>query len=56
MKRTFLKLAVAAQVLSRRAFAAPANAAAYPNKPIRMLLGYPAGSGIDAVAAGFLYW
>ena len=27
-----------------------AHAQAYPTKPIRMVLGYPAGSGIDAVA------
>lgn len=51
MKRTFLKFAVAAQAVSLLAFAAPAAAAdAYPSKPIRMLLGYPAGSGIDSVA------
>lgn len=51
MKRNFLKLAFAAQAVSLLAFAAPVGAAdAYPSKPIRMLVGYPAGSGIDNVA------
>jgi tripartite-type tricarboxylate transporter receptor subunit TctC len=50
MRRSFLQLALVAQALSLLSFAAPASAQAYPRKPIRMVLGYPAGSGIDTVA------
>jgi tripartite-type tricarboxylate transporter receptor subunit TctC len=50
MRRTLLKAAIIAPAFSLLAFAAPATADTYPSKPIRMLLGYPAGSGIDTVA------
>ncbi|MET0857949.1 MAG: tripartite tricarboxylate transporter substrate-binding protein [Telluria sp.] len=51
MKITLRRLALIAQAITLFAYAAPASAAdAYPSKPIRMVLGYPAGSGIDTVA------
>jgi tripartite-type tricarboxylate transporter receptor subunit TctC len=50
MRRTLIKAALLAQAFSVLAFAGTASAQNYPNKPIRMVLGYPAGSGIDNVA------
>lgn len=50
MKRQFSKLALVVQAMSLFALASPASAQTYPSKPIRMVLGYPAGSGIDNVA------
>jgi tripartite-type tricarboxylate transporter receptor subunit TctC len=50
MRRQLFKFAIVAQALSLFAFAANAFAQAYPSKPIRMVVGYPAGSGIDNVA------
>jgi tripartite-type tricarboxylate transporter receptor subunit TctC len=49
-KLTLRRFALVAQATALFAIAAPAVAQAYPNKPIRMVLGYPAGSGIDTVA------
>lgn len=50
MRHISLKAALAVSVLSLTTFAMPATADNYPSKPIRMLLGYPTGSGIDTVA------
>jgi tripartite-type tricarboxylate transporter receptor subunit TctC len=47
---TLRRFARVAQAICLFALAAPAFAQAYPTKPIRMVLGYPAGSGIDTVA------
>jgi tripartite-type tricarboxylate transporter receptor subunit TctC len=49
-KLTLRRFALVAQATALFAIAAPAVAQAYPTKPIRMVLGYPAGSGIDTVA------
>lgn len=49
-RRMVIKAALAAQALALVGFAATASAQSYPAKPIRMVLGYPAGSGIDNVA------
>ncbi|MDB5728159.1 MAG: tripartite tricarboxylate transporter substrate binding protein, partial [Noviherbaspirillum sp.] len=46
MRRRFLSIAA----LALFAVALDVSAQAYPSKPIRMVLGYPAGSGIDNVA------
>jgi tripartite-type tricarboxylate transporter receptor subunit TctC len=53
MRRHFLKVAAIAPALALAAMAGNAWAQAYPAKPIRMVLGYPAGSGIDNVARQF---
>jgi tripartite-type tricarboxylate transporter receptor subunit TctC len=50
MRRLLLKCAVLAHAAGLFAFAASASAQTYPNKPIKMILGYGAGSGIDSVA------
>jgi len=50
MRRTLIKAVLMAQAFSLMAFAGATSAQTYPNKPIRMVLGYPAGSGIDNVA------
>lgn len=50
MRRTFLKLVLAVPALAVAGFASTSSAQNYPSKPIRMVLGYPAGSGIDNVA------
>jgi tripartite-type tricarboxylate transporter receptor subunit TctC len=50
MRRTFFKAVLAAPALSLLTLAGSALAQSYPNKPIRMVVGYPAGSGIDNVA------
>jgi tripartite-type tricarboxylate transporter receptor subunit TctC len=50
MKNTLRRLALIAQAITLFAYVAPATADTYPSKPIRMVLGYPAGSGIDTVA------
>jgi tripartite-type tricarboxylate transporter receptor subunit TctC len=53
MKRHFLKMAALAPALALAVVAGHAWAQTYPSKPIRMALGYPAGSGIDNVARQF---
>jgi tripartite-type tricarboxylate transporter receptor subunit TctC len=50
MRRHFLKIAALAPAFALAAMAGNAWAQAYPSKPIRLVLGYPAGSGIDNVA------
>jgi tripartite-type tricarboxylate transporter receptor subunit TctC len=47
---TLRRFALIAPAVILLTSAAPAFAQAYPHKPIRMVLGYPAGSGIDTVA------
>ena len=43
-------LVLAALALTTGAFTTSALAQAYPNKPIRLIVGYPAGGGADALA------
>jgi tripartite-type tricarboxylate transporter receptor subunit TctC len=50
MRRTIIKAALLAPALGLLGFSSLAAAENYPTKPIRMVLGYPAGSGIDNVA------
>ncbi|HWT20755.1 MAG TPA: tripartite tricarboxylate transporter substrate binding protein [Variovorax sp.] len=51
-RRKTLALATAALALGASMFApdAPAQAAAYPTKPVRWVVGYPAGGGTDFLA------
>ena len=50
MRHLLVKLAFSIQAIALCTLAPYASAQTYPNKPIRMVLGYPAGSGIDNVA------
>jgi tripartite-type tricarboxylate transporter receptor subunit TctC len=50
MRRLLLKCAVLVHAATLFTIASSASAQNYPNKPIRMVVGYGAGSGIDAVA------
>ena len=47
-RRQFLNLAAGAAAL--HAVSCTANAQAYPSKPIRWIIGFPAGGGADTVA------
>src|SRR6185503_10881027 len=47
-RRRFLQLAGAGLMLP--AIASPARAQAYPSKPLRWIIGFPAGGGADTVA------
>jgi tripartite-type tricarboxylate transporter receptor subunit TctC len=47
MRRTFLKLA---STLAVSSIGSAAWAQAYPSRPIRLVVGYPAGSGVDFIA------
>src|SRR5215831_810403 len=47
-RREFLRLAAAAAVLP--AAAVPASAQSYPTRPVRLILGFPAGGSTDLVA------
>ena len=51
MKRTFPALSRRALLAAALAFAAPfAGAQSFPEKPVRLLVGYNAGGGVDAMA------
>ena len=44
------RLAAAALVVGLHAAAAPAHAQSYPAKPVRLVLGFPAGTTVDVLA------
>lgn len=49
MKRNFLATALVLGLLAHAAGAAQAQAEAYPDKPVRVIFPYPAGSALDVV-------
>ena len=54
LRRTFLHLAAGAAALP--AFAHVAVAQAYPSRPVRIIVGFPAGGGSDITARLMGQW
>src|SRR5215510_14759048 len=53
-RRDFLRLAAAAAAVP--AAAVPASAQGYPTRPVRLILGFPAGGSTDLVARIMAAW